>query len=1526
MDEVDTEGTFIMWRQVLVLSILAFLATMAARGEEGIRPASNDDEPHVTVGARPYELDWANRTEPAHPQSVDFEDLNGWRVRCLDEADAQVYRSKQEQIFGQFTAKLVYTGKSARSRFVLEPPEPLPIPGPFTAVDLWVRGNNWGWVSPSAAARVDVAVLVRDAKEETYRIDLGVEDFDYWSLMHATCVSPDGAKRLYEPIGQPNDGVIDFPAKFIGIEITGCAGTQPERIYLDALSFYEMQYPPLTFDPIPETLPWPTTPDTILPDATQGESLEVKYEPSDGSLSGIVASLKGQSFQPCFKGGITFEIDGRRVRPGDEGVAATLAGDRAEGAKHVYEWDLKIGGAAIRYRYAMERKNNSFIVDIAADGNYAAQFDIGLAKGLPEPKTVFMPYLTYGDDWPKVVCAATPQGPLFLLSIMDYYNSDASELFGAPRVHDPEAAGYTGGAVYNPTTAGKRNPLRERLFINISGDVQAVLPNIPNPNCDTGEIAREYVWRNIGSLFQNEMLSKYKAYGIDKFIACHHEVGWREGGESFTMRDRPAPSIGDEKLAEYGAFVKGLGYRFGTYTNYVDFAPVNGNWNENDVCLNSDGSWQKAWPRTYAQKPLRAVEREAYYAPRINERYGTTAQYCDVHTAYTPWGRTDYDARTPGAGMFRTQFNAFARLLSNESLAHHGPVFSEGNHHWFYAGIVDGNYATMIPYGRGWQQAHLVDFDLLKMHTKMTDFGMGAPQMYFGTGGDWAKNPSRLSAYFDRFHVATIAFGHIGYLSEEWGFDGTLKSYYLLQALQQRYALVPVDTIRYFDGEKLVDTSAAIATDAYKRQQICTTYKNGLTTWCNLSFDQEWRATVNGQPYVLPPASFAAFKPNDILAYSAIIDGQRHELVWCKDYLYLDSRDAIVRTPVIATCGTVAVKPDGDGTWWIIPAPKSEEVTLALAWLGAGPETQFTATAYNEKGEAAGDATVLHGATEVTVLASKDASVMKYRLVAAMRPPAASRITKIEPQSRSQVTTTGMDVQVAVDVPADKDVSTLEIAWAAGPLGEPDWDTGKAQVSRSDPASPAMATLRVAMPGKAPLHKRSWFRFWPAWEQDSPEMTRWMDITAVPSFDLTFLSTTVHAYGRASIEFPTQVQSHFVSGPVTAALQVIAPELAAKPMQKSFVLQPGAIQTVTWSVRPPDFPMLTELRFQANGAGHSVEAVRYVRIRPVKWIVADLIKTPIASRGLCVRGRGEEPYDSAATGALVDITSEMVGGEQMDVIFTHPPYKTGVGYVFFTIPVKLPEGHPRAEFALGFRNGCTTHDGCVFKLIVVDQGTDTEVFNEQYATVDACARRSADLAPFAGHEVTLKLLTDVGPQDDSYSDWAAWGAPRIVMDDSAVEAQLLEKKPAAFWTSPPEPLKGLKRADLATVTAARLTMETSGADGDAYATTVYLNGVKLGDTPASGSDTEWRPAELPLSKTAIAALEKLNSVVIKNPRNDSMKVRSLCLRLELEDGRKASSWVDTGPYCSDCGWPYDEGECVPVGQDLPEMTLFLPMN
>ena len=1496
---------------VLMLAFVAVAPSAQEDVEPGVFLASNEDEPDAPVGVRPYEMDWAKRHEPNHPQLVDFENLAGWRVRCLDGADARLYRSKQELCFGDYTAKVVYTGTSAKSRFVIEPPRPIPINPPFTGVNLWVRGNNWSFAQPAAPMRARVAVLIEDAAGERYRIELDSVTFDYWCVMHRTLANP--ANGSLNSCIIPQDGAsdtIEYPATFLGIECLGFRNSKPARLHFDALSFYVMRYPPLTFDPPPEQLLWPTTPDTILPTvadalrsvslerdgeaflweaAYEGETIRVRYTPTDGSLGDITVETGGQTFQPCWRGGITFDVNGDSIRPGADDVIARCRYAEIKDGAVVADWVLfRQNGLPVTFRYEFGLKGKSLIVDVTAPGGQATQFDIGLAKGLAEPKAVYIPYFTYGGDWPRVVCSTGPDGPVFLLALVDYYNSDASGLFGSPRIDGDDALGYTGGSIYKKKTDGKRNDLRERLFINISRDVREVLPNIPNPDCDTGDIAREYVWRNIGAP-QQEMLEKYKAYGIDKFIACHHEVGWRDAGESFTMRLRCAPRIGDEELARYSKHLREvLGYRFGTYTNYVDFAPVNSNWNEDDVCLHPDGTWQRAWPRCYALKPLRAVEKEAYYAPRIHDKFGTNAQYCDVHTAYIPWGRTDYDARVPGAGMFRTQFNSFARLLYNESKAHHGPVFSEGNYHWFYAGIVDGNYATMMPYGRGWQVPPVVDFDLLKMHPKMTDFGMGFANMFYGRRGPWQDDRSRLSPYFDRFITSTVAFGHIGFLTYEWDFAATLKSYYLVQALQQRYTQIPVQDIRYFDGEKLVDTSTAIATDAYLRRQVYAKYEGGLETWCNLSFEDDWTVTVDGQDYLLPPGSFLANKPGDIFVCTGAVGDQRCDLVQCADYLYLDSRDEVVRTPVLTARGQVAVKRDGKHAWWVIPCPEAEEVTIATDWLDCDGGYRFEATAHNQAGEQVGTCEVRRGAGEVTVVPYPEA--LKYRLVAKPDEGITGAAWRIAPVKR-------------IVVPGSVVSVSAEIAF-------PDRDT---------------VHVDLHVPSDALEYDRQWSVVKLMNADGTVVDERWFDVTVMPAFDVKILTEDAPLQPKKPVAIEAAVRSNLAEA-VTVTLRLDAPaDWKPSPEEHSLRLEPGKPQTVAWTLNVPRQPSVEPFTIRLHHADKLHETVRYLRVRPTEWIAADLTEMELKT-GLACRGRKESPLDAVRTGASVLASVETVGGESKRSIFMHPPYKDGVGYSFAAVPVTLPEGTPHLEFALGFRAGSTSQDGCLFKVVIIDGDQGHEVFAEQYAVLDKWRSYDVDLAAFAGKPVTIKLITDVGPDDNSYSDWACWGEPRITLGKDVLAAEVHATKPELPVLPPPEPLPGLNKADLATIVSAELTLETAGVNSGPYTSYVDLNGIEIGSTPPCASDTDWHPAAVPLTPEALETLRPINTVVIRNPGGDYMKVRKLCLHFELEDGRRGSSWVDVGPYCSAKGWEFEEGQAVPIGSNLPAVRLAIAVE
>ena len=112
------------------------------------------EEPDV-VGRRPYELEWAKRAADDHPPLVDFEELTGWQVVCAD-ARASLVRTREQQIWDRFVAKVTYRGTGRFPAVRVKPPQPLRIKAPFDAVSLWIYGNNWGWAADPKTPPVTV--------------------------------------------------------------------------------------------------------------------------------------------------------------------------------------------------------------------------------------------------------------------------------------------------------------------------------------------------------------------------------------------------------------------------------------------------------------------------------------------------------------------------------------------------------------------------------------------------------------------------------------------------------------------------------------------------------------------------------------------------------------------------------------------------------------------------------------------------------------------------------------------------------------------------------------------------------------------------------------------------------------------------------------------------------------------------------------------------------------------------------------------------------------------------------------------------------------------------------------------------------------------------------------------------------------------------------------------------------------------------------------------------------------------------
>ena len=148
-------------------------------------------------------------------------------------------------------------------------------------------------------------------------------------------------------------------------------------------------------------------------------------------------------------------------------------------------------------------------------------------------------------------------------------------------------------------------------------------------------------------------------------IVTDHEVCWRDGGESFTFRTKPAPGKGgDEGWFDYCRFMQDkLGFVYGPYNNFTDFAPVNEYWSPDMVNRGADWTLQGAWMRCYAPKPIRAVEYCEKLTPINEENFHFSCAYCDVHSSVPPWTRTDYDERVPGAGTFMSVYYPYGEIF-----------------------------------------------------------------------------------------------------------------------------------------------------------------------------------------------------------------------------------------------------------------------------------------------------------------------------------------------------------------------------------------------------------------------------------------------------------------------------------------------------------------------------------------------------------------------------------------------------------------------------------------------------------------------------------------------------------------------------------------------------------------------------------------------------------------------------------------------------------------------------------------------
>ena len=884
-------------------------------------------------------MTWANRTETA-PPTLRFDNLSGWRMEVKDGAQATLQVSRAQNLWDRPVAKLRYRaeGKPAAPQVQLFPPSPVALPVDTDAADMWLYGNRWDWENPPGTPPVRILLHLRDRENKPVALSLDNVRWQEWWLIH---------KQVK----------VQPPARLESIEISG--GSQPEwrDLFFDSIRFYHEDLPPLKFAPRPRRnltlmdgqspgantgprkLPFPTREETILPmhlgssfrtDARPaGDEFIFRYSPKQPDLE-LVYHFNPTIGLPSLRA----EVNGRSVGSLLDGAKVLCPGISNSAAlksatlTHQRLTAQYSDGTTLR----LQLWQKSLVVDVINATGQAADLQFGQLSGLDQPRTVWVPFLTYGGG-PHPCVLLSKAGPenLFTSIWLDWYRSNGSEPYAAESAAT-NTARINVGVRYLPRTDGKRNPMFERIFVTVSPVFEEVLPTIPNPVGLHAKEAGDQLWQESWGPDDYEKQMKrsrmLRAYGIENLIQCNHEIAWRDGGESFTLRTRAAPKRGgDLALQRYVAHQRGLGWMAGLYSNYTDYAPVNEFWSPDGVQRQPDGNWRSAWPRCWAEKPLKAVQFDALLAPRIKQKFNPNSAYTDVQTAVAPWHYNDYDARVPGAGTFAQTFYAYGELLRNDSRVYGGPIFSEGSYHWLYAGLADGNYALAYD-GRPLAKEPLLPvFDLYQIHSRECDIGMGWTANFCDAIPNWHA-PENIDRAIDRFLLHTLAYGHIGWLVEEvHGLSRVCRSYYMLQQVQAQYALQIPTRIAYWNGSALRTVSQALVLDLPRsRRQLYIEYPGGLRLWFNDHPADAWHVQAGPQELTLPPAGWAAVDSKaGLFSFSALDSTSKVDYLRSSAYTYLDGRGHRFEMPEAAADGSLVIR----------PLPKNALEILRIS--GAGP-------------------------------------------------------------------------------------------------------------------------------------------------------------------------------------------------------------------------------------------------------------------------------------------------------------------------------------------------------------------------------------------------------------------------------------------------------------------------------------------------------------------------------------------------------------------------------------------------------------
>jgi len=309
--------------------------------------------------------------------------------------------------------------------------------------------------------------------------------------------------------------------------------------------------------------------------------------------------------------------------------------------------------------------------------------------------------------------------------------------------------------------------------------------------------------------------------------------------------------------------------------------PDTAEWNEDWLARSPQGDWIALQPPAYLLKAARFPD-EGLQRVLRHVREQRPAYLFLPEAGLPPWRWTDYDARVLGAGTFSQTWAEFGVLLMQAGAETSLPTLAPGGCEWLLAGLG----AAFVPhFPLGLQELHpyLPQFAHRNILPYSALLGLGELHQFQLPG----RREDDEETLMHRLLAAQIAYGACGRVPNVRDPGLRLRARRILAPLHERFTRQTLSRVSYWDGNRFVGISEAMASGALLRSQVYFRFEDGTEVWVNGDFQDDWILNVAGETLELPPSGFVV-RGEDLLMHHARKDGVIRTRIQTPDQLWID--------------------------------------------------------------------------------------------------------------------------------------------------------------------------------------------------------------------------------------------------------------------------------------------------------------------------------------------------------------------------------------------------------------------------------------------------------------------------------------------------------------------------------------------------------------------------------------------------------------------------------------------------------------